>query len=148
MRTALRWLLAASLLLNFLLLGFAGSIAWHLRHGPAGLAEHALTRTLDAPDQLIMRQAFSAAAPQAAAAQAQMRAAHLAVDAALRAEPFDPAALHTALDGWRAATDQYLAAFQQPLQQGAAAISPAGRRAMAALGDRAVARAARRQKFQ
>lgn len=143
MKPFLRVLLAGSLLLNLLFLGFGGALAWHLRHGAAGLAEHSLTRTLGPADQRIMRQQFAAAAPQAAAAQAQMRAAHAAVDAALRTEPFDPAALQTALDGWRMATEQYLTSFEAPMLRGAEAISPAGRRAMADLGDRQIRHAAR-----
>jgi uncharacterized membrane protein len=142
MRGWMRWLLAGSLLLNILLLGFGGAVAWRLRHGAVGLVQSGMIRTLDPQDEQIMRQAFEAAQPQARAAQAQMRAAHLAVDAALRAEPFDPAALKTALDGWRAATDQFLASFEAPVLQGASAISPQGRREMADLGDRQAGRAA------
>ncbi|MGE4481915.1 periplasmic heavy metal sensor [Acidocella sp.] len=143
MRSGMRWLLAGSLLLNLLLLGFGGTVAWRLRHGAVGLVEGAMIRPLHGQDKRIMRQAFLQARPEARAAQARMRAAHLAVDTALRAEPFDPAALQTALTSWRLATDAFLASFEAPLLRGAGAVSPQGRRGMAALGDKQARRAAR-----
>jgi uncharacterized membrane protein len=133
-----RWVsfcLAVSLALNLFLLSVGGMLAFHLRAdaraGIMALAESGLSR----PDQSVMNENLQAARPSIMAAFQQVQAAHLAADAALRQMPPDPAAIRAAMDLWREAVNNFIAAFEPPLVQALVQMSQQGRDTLATRGD-------------
>jgi len=132
-----RWALPLSVSLNVFLIAVAGVHEWHQAgHGPGGppgperMIEH-LARHLPPADAEALRQAF-------AAEPALLRDDHRFMDEdmakvreAMRAEPFDPAALAAALDHGHQIRDAHDQAIGRALVKAATAMSPAGRRQLA-----------------
>lgn len=96
--------LALSLALNLSIAGLVAG-AWLSDHGPRSdrrspsrdLAFGPVTDALSPEDRRALRREFLARAPEFRAARQEARAELATLLAALRAEPFDPAALSTAL---------------------------------------------------
>jgi uncharacterized membrane protein len=86
---------------------------------------------LPAADAEKLRAAFRAREGAAEAARDALNKAYERAQAALRAEPFDPAALRTALADARAARPAYDQIMQDILLTGATAMSPEGRNKLA-----------------
>lgn len=122
-------LLVLSLALNLFLSGWVASGWWHQAWGPpppGGLVERIASR-LSPEDALILRRAF-AALPDPGQDD---RALHARVEAALRAEPFDPAALDDAMDKEFAGHDAFGRGLRQALVKAAERMSPEGRQVLA-----------------
>ncbi|MGB3245257.1 MAG: periplasmic heavy metal sensor [Sulfitobacter sp.] len=132
-----RVVLALSLALNLLLIGvFAGAI-WrnaggpggHGRFAPPGMQSYAApyVRALPRADQRTLRRALRAEKPRPSRAERQ--ADYNRMLAALRADPFDPAAVRSVLTGQKtdvlalqeAAQEQWLRAVEGMDSQGRAA---------------------------
>lgn len=100
----LRWLLIGSLTLNLLVAGVVGGA--FLRHAgegmppppPRHLGFGTWTAGLDREDHKALREAFRARGTDFRAALQQDRADRAALIAALKAQPFDPAALDAVAD--------------------------------------------------
>ena len=130
-----RWTLPLSLALNVFLLAVIGVHEWHRPHGPPHpeeMLEH-LARTLAPPDAAILRQAFAAEPilhserhppPDRDDDMEPVRQA-------LRAEPFDPAALTAAFNHGHEGRDARDQAVGRVLVQAATAMSAAGRHRLA-----------------
>ncbi|MDT8854095.1 periplasmic heavy metal sensor [Paracoccaceae bacterium Fryx2] len=135
-----RWLrvaLAVSLAVN---LGVAGVVAGaFLKGGPGGHRPASerdpgfgpFTAALSAEDRDALRRAYVERAPGLRAARAEMRTEWAAVLAALRREPFDPAALQAALDRQNARSLQRLTLGQGLLAAHLLAMTPDARRQFA-----------------
>ncbi len=137
-----RWLLIGSLALNLFFVGTVGALA--LRHimAPPQSVEAERPRTaaarlerLAAPlpgaDAEKLRAAFRARAAEAENARDALNRAYERIQAALRAQPFDPAQLHTAMADARAARPLYEMVMQDIFAAGAAGMSPEGRTRLA-----------------
>lgn len=127
-------LLGASLVLNLVL---AGLLLWQPATPP---------RTARGFDRMVAR--IAAALPESdrprfqavlAAGQAQytaplmaMRGARAEVDAVMRREPYDPAALQGALAAWSEQQVAFNSAFSAALAEALGAVSPEGRAQVAA----------------
>jgi uncharacterized membrane protein len=133
-----RWLLIASLALNLFFIGSVSALA--LRHVMARpqAAETERPRTaaarierlaapLPAADAEKLRAAFRARAGEAESAREALNRAYERLQAALRAQPFDPAQLRAAMADARAARPPYEVVMQDIFAAGAAGMSPEGR---------------------
>lgn len=134
-----RGLLVISLALNLFFLGVAGTLA--VRHymapsqptmlvqprmNAAGRIER-LALGLPRADGDILRAAFRAREAEAEAARDALNRAVERVQAGLRAQPFDPAAVRAAMADARAARPAYEHAMHEILVAAAAAMSQEGR---------------------
>jgi uncharacterized membrane protein len=138
---ASRTVLFVSLALNLFFLGVLGATAvrqlW--LQPPAALepsrsaAERIdrLAATLSAPDAEKLRTEFRAREQILEAAHAAYRRAQERVRAALRAEPFDVAAVRSAMAETRAARQALDLALHEVISTAAAQMSPAGRNSLA-----------------
>jgi hypothetical protein len=88
--------------------------------------------TLPAEDRPRFRTVLEAERDRYAGELAAFRAASRAVDEAMAREPFDPAALHRALEQWSARWAAFSLAFTATLVHAMEAVSPAGRAQIAA----------------
>lgn len=137
----LRVALAISVALNLLIVGLvAGAV---LRDGgPRGrmmgdLGFGPFTEALSGADRDALRQAFLARMPDMRDMRRQMRADFAALLDALRAEPFDAAALRAAMEAQSARMGERLQVGQDLLLERLAAMTPEAR---AAFADRLEAR--------
>jgi uncharacterized membrane protein len=87
---------------------------------------------LPAPDRPKFRAVLEAERPGYAQELAALRAAGAAVDAAMARDPFDAAALRTALAEWSARWAAFNNAFTGTMVHAMQAVSPAGRAQIAA----------------
>lgn len=142
----LHWALAASLGLNLAVAGVViGAVA---RHG--GMAHRGemvrdpgfgpFTEALNPQQRAALREAFMAQAPQMRTARRQMRQEMVAVLAALRAEPFDPARLAALLKQQNTRMADRLALGQSLLGAFLADLDPAARLAFAVRLEERLAR--------
>ena len=133
-----RWLLVGSLALNLFFVGTIGALA--VRHYvlPAQPAATERPRTvaarierlaapLPAADAEKLRAAFRAQEPPAERARAALNGALEHLQAALRAQPFDPAQLRAALTEIRTTRPIYEQTMGDIYLAGATAMSPEGR---------------------
>ena len=137
-----RWLLIGSLALNLFFIGTIVSLAARTYVMPAQTAAVERPRTaaarmerlaasLPAADAEKLRAAFRAREGAAEGARDALNKAYERAQAALRAEPFDPGVLRTALADARAARPAYDQIMQDILLTGAIAMSSEGRTKLA-----------------
>ena len=137
-----RWLLIGSLALNLFFIGTIGALAVRHYVMPAQPAATERPRTaaarierlaapLPAADAEKLRAAFRAREAAAESARDTLNRAFERMQAALRAQPFDPAQLRAALADVRAARPVYEQVMQEIYLDGAAAMSPEGRAKLA-----------------
>ena len=139
---ASRFLLVSSLALNLFFIGAAGALT--ARHYIASAAPVAaerprtaaarierLAQPLPAADAEKLRAAFRARVQAAEGARETLNGALDGVQAALRADPFDPAQLESAFGRVRAARPAYELAMQQTIIAAAQAMSGEGRHKLA-----------------
>ncbi|MFT8243064.1 periplasmic heavy metal sensor [Roseomonas sp. BN140053] len=127
----LRIALGASLALNLVLGAF---LAWPgpVRGGGGPWRLQArMERALSGPDRDIFHREMEAGRARTEAALRGMRQAREPIEAAMRREPFDPAALGTALAAARGRWQEFSIAFENELLRAVGAISPDGRRRLA-----------------
>jgi uncharacterized membrane protein len=131
-----RWALAFSVGLNLFL---AALLIAHLLRGPAAEAPPTpaeridrLAASLPQPDGDRLRAAMHAASGRITAELDDFRAAQDRVRAALRADPFDAAALRQAMQEARDRHATMGASVQEVIAAAAAEMSPAGRAGLAA----------------
>jgi uncharacterized membrane protein len=143
--SGVRYLLLGSLTLNLAFAGAAGAMAVEhasatrtvplqpvvgIKHG----IDHRFDRieaSLPANDAKIMRAGFRAEAVQLATAETRVRLSEAAVRDQLRAQPFDPAAVRTAMAESGAARDRFHQLVQEIIASTTAKMSPTGRAALA-----------------
>ena len=126
----------ASLALNLLILGVVGGA---LIKGPPHMRPDMVrdlgfgpfTEALDEGDRAALRKAFKDRAPDLRTARHTMRADFAALLAALRADPFDPVALESALARQSVRSAERLALGQQLLRDRLAEMTVDARRAFA-----------------
>lgn len=133
-----RLLLPLSVLLN---LFFLALILGHLLLGDA-LAPHYptplaralahLEASLPPEDAATFRRIMVKDAPAYLPAARQLEAARGGVEAAILAQPVDPARLHKAFATWHAAWDGFFDALSGPLAEAVVQLSPEGRRKLIA----------------
>jgi Spy/CpxP family protein refolding chaperone len=105
-------------------------------HGPGG-PHHIVDRLaglLSEPDATVLRQAFAAEPLLARSPRQAMGDDRQRMRAALRAEPFDPAALAAAVERGHSERDTFDQAIGRALIKAATALSPEGRRVLAEHG--------------
>lgn len=136
-------LLLGSLTLNLVLVGAAGAVAF--QHSSAAVAPkpiagikrsieshlNQIAASLPADDARIMRAQLRADAVKLAAAQTEVRLSQEAVRNSLRAEPFDPAAVRTAMAETSQARDHFIQLVHNAVATASAKMSPVGRKALA-----------------
>ena len=137
-------LLLGSLMLNLVLVGAAGAVAY--RHSSAaaaaprpiagikrGIESHLnqIAASLPADDAKIMRAELRADAVKLASAETEVRLSEEAVRNSLRAEPFDPAAVRSAMAETNQARDHFFKLVHEAVATATAKMSPGGRRAIA-----------------
>jgi len=137
-----RWLLLGSLALNLFFVGAAGAVAYRYT-GPAPLEnvsriEHSLASRLDriaaslpVTDAKIMRSELRAEEVKVATAQADLRLSQDEVRNSLRAEPFDPDAVRTAMADNRAARENFDVILHDMIASAAVRMSVVGRNKLA-----------------
>jgi len=137
-----RWLLIGSLALNLFFVGTLVSLAARAYMLPAQPAATERPRTaaarierlagpLPSADAAKLRAAFRVRESSAEGARDALNKAYEGAQAALRTEPFDPAALRAALAEARAARPAYDQVMQDILLTGASAMSVEGRKRLA-----------------
>ena len=137
-----RWLLIGSLALNLFFIGTIVSFAARHYVMPAPTAATERPRTaaarierlaapLPAADAEKLRAAFRARESAAEGARDALNKAYERAQASLRTDPFDPAALRTALADARGARPAYDQIMQGILLTGASAMSTEGRNKLA-----------------
>jgi uncharacterized membrane protein len=137
-----RWLLVGSLALNLFFIGTLASLAarHYMMPGQPAATERPRTAAarierlaapLPAADAGKLRAAFRARETAAEAARDSLNKAYERAQAALRAEPFDPAALRAALAEARAVRPAYDQIMQDILLTGASSMSAEGRNRLA-----------------
>jgi len=132
-----RRILFASLALNLFFLGAWAALTWRhytaAPHGPGtpAMRIERLAAALPAADADKLRAEFRAQSPTIEAATAAFRTAQRHMREALRAEPFDPAALRARMADARAARDKLDEAFQNVVAAASATMTPEGRRNLA-----------------
>ena len=136
-----RMLLLCSLALNLFFAGVAGTLLTrHYLAPPAATTPidrsvsariERLAVTLPSTDADILRAEFRADTANVEAAQATYRQAQDRVREALRAEPFDPVKLRTAMNGTRGARQGFDQALQELIASAAGKMSKAGREKIA-----------------
>ncbi len=136
-RRWLRWLLVASLALNLLLLGAAAGQMLRARFGAAhpvvlrDLSFGPYTEAMSPADRAALRRAFADRAPPLREVWRAQRDEQAAIIAALRAEPFDPAALAAILETQAGRSMARLRTGQTVLLERIAAMGAADRAAFA-----------------
>lgn len=140
--------LALSLALNLAVLGMVGGAL--LRGGPPGREDRdfglgPMADALDRDDRRALRDAFAAAFPEARAGREALRGDFGALLQALRAEPFDPAALDAAFATIAARNAALLEGGRAVLADYLKALSPEARAAFADRLDRALRKGDRRE---
>ncbi|SDB43826.1 periplasmic heavy metal sensor [Belnapia rosea] len=133
-RTLITALCGASLMLNLVL----GGLLWW-RPGPPPRGGRGFDRmvgrieaALPEPDRPRFRAVLAAERPRYADALAAMRAASAEVDAVIRRDPYDPAALRGAMAIWAERMTAFNLAFGETLAEALSAVSPEGRAQIAA----------------
>jgi uncharacterized membrane protein len=137
-----RWLLIGSLALNLFFIGTIGALAVRHAVAPAQPAATERPRTaaarierlaapLPAADADKLREAFRPREAAAEAARGNLNRAFERMQAALRAQPFNPDELRGAMADIRAVRPAYEQAMQEVLAAGAIAMSPEGRAKLA-----------------
>jgi uncharacterized membrane protein len=137
-----RWLLIGSLALNLFFVGTVGALALRHAFAPAPPAATERPRTaaarierLAAPlppaDAEKLRAAYAARAAAAEAARETLNGSFERIQAALRAQPFNPDELRAAMAATRAARPAYEQIMQEIFAAGAAAMSNEGRAKLA-----------------
>lgn len=138
----LRWLFLTSLALNLLFVGAAGAVAFRYT-SPVPLAtvariDHSLAARLDRvaaslppADSSVMRAQLRHDAEKVAAAQADLRLSQEAVRKSLRAEPFDPQAMRSAMVDNRSARDHFDQVLHEMIATAAGKMSVVGRNKLA-----------------
>jgi hypothetical protein len=138
-----RYLLLGSLTLNLIFAGAAGAMAVQHSSKAAplqpvmgikhGFEQHfdRIAAILPPGDARIMRAEFRAEAVKLAAAQAQIRLSQEAVRDSLRAQPFDPAAVRTAMAATSVARDDFFQLVHNVVATATTRMSPAGRETLA-----------------
>ncbi len=137
-----RWLLLGSLALNLFFVGAAGAVAFRYS-SPVPLAnvariDHSVESRLDRiaaslppADANIMRTELRTEAEKVAAAQADLRLSQEEVRNSLRADPFDPDAMRTAMADNRAAHENFEQVLHDMIASAAAKMSVVGRNKLA-----------------
>jgi len=137
-----RYLLLGSLTLNLVFAGAAGAVALQharavplepvvgIKHGMGPRLDR-IAASLPANDAGVMRAEFRAEAVRLAAAEAEVRLAQEAVRDKLRAEPFDPAAVRTAMAQTSAAHEHFYRVLHDAIAAATAKMSEAGRKRLA-----------------
>ncbi|PTV96661.1 heavy-metal resistance protein [Rhodobacter aestuarii] len=144
-----------SLVLNFLVIGVvAGGVIGHMRgeppprvldrDGPDQLSFGPLGGAFTREDRIEMRRAAEGQGRDFGAMQGQMRSDFERLDAALRAQPYDEAALHGVLTEMRARTLERIEMGEQVMLSRIAAMSDEERAAFADRMQRGVERFQRR----
>ncbi len=135
-----RWsrrILFISLALNLFFVGAWAALAWRHyaweRHRPwtPALRIERLAEALPAPDAEKLRAQFRAGQSNVDAAVVSYRQAQRAMREALRADPFDAAALRAAMANARSARSRLDEALQDVIATAGAAMTPEGRRSLA-----------------
>ncbi len=138
-----RYLLLGSLTLNLLFAGAAGTMALQHSYTPAPLQQvvgikhgveqrfYRIAASLPPDDAKIMRTEFHTEAVKLATAEAQIRLSEEAVRDSLRAEPFDPAAVRTAMAQTSAARDNFYQLVHEVVASATTRMSAAGRETLA-----------------
>ena len=148
----IRWLLIGSLTLNLLVVGVLAGAALRMA-GPGHMAPAAADRSLgfglwsgglERGDLRALRQRFDAGGLDLRRARAEDRADRAALLAALRAEPFDPAALDAVAARMRGRMLERLDLGQALMRDHIAAMTPEARRAFADRLERSFARGPQR----
>lgn len=128
----LRWAFLLSLALNLFFIGASATHALRDQiegqgHFKPGLRLDAMVETLPAADGATLRAALDADMDKVTAAHAAYRAAQTTARVALQAEPFDQAALDSALADIRVKREFLQRVLQTVVSRAAAQMSPAGR---------------------
>ena len=148
-----RYLLLGSLTLNLVFAGAAGAVA--LQHAtklaplqPVVGMDHGVEQRFDriaaalpVNDAKILRTEFHAQAIKLATAETQVRLSEQAVRDSLRAQPFDPAAVRTAMAETSQARDRFFELVHETVAGATAKMSTAGRQALADWRRRRIAAA-------
>lgn len=128
-----RIFLAVSLALNLFLGGMM--IAWHMRPPPppppGPWFERMIQRMsgdLSPADREVLQASYQARRPDLERMDKDVVAAREQVGAAMRAEPFDPAALEQAMAQARDAREPVVETVEQAVAEAAAKMSPEGRK--------------------
>jgi uncharacterized membrane protein len=136
-----RWLLLGSLGLNLFFVGAAGAVA--LRYtSPVPLVHVArmhqsgdwltrVTATLPSTDAQVIRSELDAEASKVAAARANLRLSREDLRNSLRADPFDPEAVRTAMAESRAARENFDLLMHDMIATAAPKMSVVGRNKLA-----------------
>jgi len=149
--TRARYLLLGSLTLNFVFAGAAGALA--LQHATKlpplqpvvgmnrGVEQRfdRIAAALPGNDANILRTEFHTQAIQLATAETQVRLSEQTVRDSLRAQPFDPAAVRTAMAESSQAKDRFFQLVHETVASATAKMSPAGRQALADWRKRRIA---------
>lgn len=134
-----RWLLLGSLALNLFFIGIAGSMAVRQWIEPprAALDRSDAARigriaaTLPPADAELLRAQFAQQREAVETARETIRRKQDDIRAALRAEPFDVAAMRAAMTETRAARETFYQALQSVVATAASQMTPAGRNKLA-----------------
>ena len=139
-----RWLFVTSLVLNVFFVGAAGAVAF--RYGGAGTVPlsnvaqinrdvanrlNEIAASLPGADAEVMRSELRANAEKVASAQADLRLSREELRNSLRAEPFDPSAMRTAMAANRTARDNFDQVLHDMIAAAAAKMSVVGRNKLA-----------------
>jgi uncharacterized membrane protein len=137
-----RWLLLGSLALNLAFVGAAGAVAFRysspvplttvarIDHSLAGRLDRIAT-SLPPADADVLRAQLRDDAEKVASAQADLRLSQDDVRKSLRAEPFDPDAMRTAMAENRTAHENYDQVLHDMIASAAARMSIVGRNKLA-----------------
>lgn len=132
----IRIFLAVSVALNLFLAGMM--IAWHMRPPPppppGPWFERMIQRmSADLPpaDQAILRSSYEARRQELDRMDKEVQAAREKVSAAMRAQPYDPAALEAAMAAARDVREPVIETVEQAVAEAAAKMSPEGRTKLA-----------------
>lgn len=132
----LRVFLAVSVALNLFLAGVM--IAWHLRSPPPppqgpwfDRMVQRMSTNLPAPDREILLSSYQARRSELARLDKEVQASREKVSAAMRSEPYDPAALEQAMAASREVREPVVATVEQAVAEAAARMSPEGRAKLA-----------------
>jgi uncharacterized membrane protein len=136
------WLLLGSLALNLFFVGAAGAVAYRytspvplmtvsrIEHNLMGRLNH-VADTLPPGDADVMRAQLRADEVKIAAAQADLRLSQDDVRRSLRAEPFDPTAMHDAMAANHSAHERFDQVIHDMLAAAASKMSVVGRNKLA-----------------
>ncbi|MGY4309303.1 putative membrane protein [Bradyrhizobium sp. USDA 4369] len=126
--------LPASIVLNIFLIAILAGHALSGLRGTAVLNDPVArvlanaTATLPPQDAAVFRKSVLDAAPSYAEGLKGLAKARQQLVTRIAAEPFDPAAVQQEFKNWRAATDAFYEAFDGPLTDALARLSPESRR--------------------